>query len=53
MKTKKYLWLRMVLKDGDTFKYQAEPAGENKYNPTGIAIGTFDHNSYVGWVEIP
>ena len=49
MKQKKYLWCNSQFNDGDKFQFQAEPKGENKYNPTGIAIGTFNHNSYNGW----
>jgi len=52
MKKKKYKWLGKIVKDGDKFQYQAEPKGRNPYNPSGIAIGTFNHKSYTGWEEL-
>lgn len=49
---KKYKWIGMVLSDGDRFEYQAEEPGENPWNPSGVAIGTFNHKNYIGWVEV-
>ena len=49
---KKYKFLGMILEDGDTFEVQMEKPGENPYNPTGIAIVTFNHKNYNGVEEI-
>ncbi len=52
MREKRYKFLGMILKDGDTFRVQEEKPGENEYNPSGIAIYTFNHKHYNGVEEV-
>ena len=49
---KKYKFMGMILSDGDTFEVQEEKVGENPYNPSGIAIYTFNHNNWNGVEEL-
>lgn len=50
---KKYKLMGMILSDGDTFEVQEEKPNTNKYNPSGIAIYTFNHKDWNGVEEIP
>lgn len=43
---KKYLFMGMVLSDGDTFEVQEEKPNTNPYNPSGIGVATFHHKKY-------
>lgn len=49
---KKYKFMGMILSDGDTFKVQEEKPNTNEYNPSGVAIYTFNHKSWKGWEEV-
>jgi len=49
MQDKKYIMAGMYLNDGDKFGVQEDKPGENKYNPSGIGIHTFNHKSYINW----
>ena len=52
VKEKKYFWFGKVFKDGDRFVVQEEAKGENRFNPSGKGIYTFNHKSFNGWKEM-
>lgn len=43
---KKYLFMGMVLSDGDTFEVQEEKPNVNPYNLSGIGVYTFNHKNW-------